>query len=1510
LSRPNYIDRPPRIQPELPAGQFDIPNPPQIEEQANQVLIQVALPLISVVGYILVSTMSKGRSMVMIIPMALAVVASTLVAVYSYRQAKKLRQVMEAAYAQRLVELRREMETYHEMQRTFYQYNYPEPETTLRIAEDLGKDSANRKEDSRSGSRLWERRSTDSDFGVMRLGISTVGSTVTYKMPNVENFDDPLVRDAIRLSDDSLYVSDVSVVIPLRQPPQRVGEESKLLARHAVGIAGHSPDIVYEFMRGLLVDFSAFHSPTDASIFVVGSYASRQNWRWAYSLPHAKSGTQIENLTFETETDKRSETEPDRVALFWKSLRTTLERRKVRLADKDSGDDITLPFLLVVVDVMSSVPEWSSMHDLESNPAINLILKEGYILGAAVLFLVPERSKVPGACVSVLEIDQDTAAGTASVFRYAEVNVNSPRFVGRVGAIASQDAAREFARALEPLVVRRTYGADLATSVTLLEMMGSGAVDELLKQIEVVWPKTRDPKSADWLGVNVGVMSGNEVRRLGFSAKADGVHGMVAGSTGSGKSELLTTLILGLALSYDPSVVNFVLVDYKGGSAFEPFRNLPHVVDIVTNLEGSATARMFASIKAELDRRQRLNTYTNSKDIVHYRKQGLHLKEGAPPYPFMFIIIDEFAEMIAGNSEFKSQLESITRLGRALGVHLILAAQRPIGVTDQMRANIKFRICLRVETPEDSRELLRRSDAAFLPPGIPGRGYLQVGNENIELIQTAYSGGDYRGPQENVRPNVIWLNRAKKADKLVEPPKLQDVIVDRLTDLYKAESRKPQWRPWPAFLPRSISLQSRLDMGYMTDNDVNMLRVEDQALPDDTQSASAPAQGEAGAAAPARDLQAGSLRLPLNGAVVRWINGETRWRGINWEERAMRPVLGLVDNPYDARQTPLVLEFPVGHGVIFGASGWGKTTFLRTLMISLMATHSPDELQIYILDFGGRNLAVLTEFPHVGAVITSDEEERIQRLIRKLTDILEHRQSRLSEAGATDLYSYNSRHPEAPVPAILVVIDNFAEFKENFDSLMPSLTSLVRDARAYGIHFVVTADLPNALPNKLFSLFTERMTLKLSDPTEYTTVVGRGVPDISAIAGRGYVRMGRIPLEFQVALPVMVDPEDMAKGLDETEKIKRLAVVMRDTWGGAWKSEKPSSIETLPIKIPLEKVFQLLPAQSTVKRLMPAIGLDDLNLELFRLDLQRQGPNLLIIGPPNSGKTTTLRTIALSLAYTYGPNEVMMVLIDFQRRFFEYGGKNNLGQLPQVVQTINRPDQLEEFSANLQAEVRDFNTNPSRRKIYVLIDNYDSFSDEGYRKSRKAFEDTAVLMREFGTAGFHFIACGSLSVTTASEDIRKQVTASSYSMGLQSVDAVTKLNGKVPRSLADAELPYGRGFVVKSGRTAMLQIGTPYSNDENIEPSLDAWVDQVRARFPGPQATWLRQAEPAKDGGGQPASSTAAPGAPAAAAAAPIDLEELKKQLKEKGVGEGLLGLLGSAELLSMAATYGIIKKG
>jgi hypothetical protein len=259
----------------------------------------------------------------------------------------------------------------------------------------------------------------------------------------------------------------------------------------------------------------------------------------------------------------------------------------------------------------------------------------------------------------------------------------------------------------------------------------------------------------------------------------------------------------------------------------------------------------------------------------------------------------------------------------------------------------------------------------------------------------------------------------------------------------------------------------------------------------------------------------------------------------------------------------------------------------------------------------------------------------------------------------------------------------------------------------------------------------------------------------------------------------------------------------------------------------------------------------------------------------------------------------MMLLIDFQRKFYEYGGKHSLAEIPQVVQVINKPEQLDELDANLQVECKDLVDHPGRKKIFILIDNYDSFGDEGYRKSRKAIDDMAILAREYSTGGLSFVISGSMAVTSVGDDLKKQIISANYGLALQSVDAVNKLNGKVARSMADVELPAGRSFFVKSGRTAMLQLATPYSNDENVEGSLDSWVEQIIARHPKGKAAWLKPPAPV---------TPTANGTPIAPAATAAEIEAFKAQLRQKGMADNLLAVLSNADILKMAADMGLTK--
>ncbi len=1391
---PEFINRPPRIQPELPLGEVAIPNPPAEDNGGRQQLIQVALPMITIIGYVIVSASGQGRSMMLLIPMGLSVVASTAVALIAFFNDMREEEKRNRAYRQRLAELRHEMTNSHDIQRRFYNYNYPAPQITLQIARD--------RKSTLYGLRLWERRTNDSDFGAIRLGIGTRPSTVLYTLQSASEDENPFLREARKLQEDSRFVADAPITIPLRryiQPQstetekrdeeEETPEQKAVDARFAVGIAGANPQLTYDFVRAIMAHYTAFHAPTDARLYVVGSPTSRDQWEWARWLPHCNSSRDAQG------TGDQLCFQPERVRRFWDELQTELERRQLRLEDKDATDDPTLPHLLVVVDGLGAQGEDSPLNAVQAEAAVTLLLQRGPLLGASILFIVPQRALIPSECTAVIEVEEGEHG---PLFRYAEVGVNTPRFVGTADQLDAVRAEQDFARKLAPLAVPTTFGADLPRSVTLLEMLSAETVEAI--PILENWRKSRQPENAEWLGVPIGLMPGNKVRELRFSAQGDGVHGMIAGTTGSGKSELLLTLIVGLALKYDPSVINFVLVDYKGGAAFDPFKKLPHVVDIVTNLQGSAGVRTFTALRSELNRRSKLIASTNVKHIVDYRRQGLHLTH--EPFPFLFIIVDEFAEMVKDNPDFKAQLDSITRLGRALGVTLITATQRPAGaVTDQMRANMKFRICLRVETMEDSRELLRRSDAAFLPPNIPGRAYLQVGNENVELMQVARAGGPYVGPEIDTEPPVIWLKRrqhtaARKRGPLEKAPALSDVLVEMMhRQAEENEDVLRQKKPWPDPLPKRLPL----DAEY----------IGDEAEPNPL--------------------------LPLNPAVRDWQRGQGAWRGVDWETEAMRATVGLIDNPIRAEQLRLTLDLTRGHAAIFGASGWGKTFFLRTLITSLTATHSPQELHLYMLDFGGRGLDVLEALPHRGASIMPSEEERVERLLRKLERVLEERSALFSQARADTLNTYNANHPENIQPAILLVIDNFAEFKENYERLIPQLLGIARDGRAYGVHLVVTAEQGSAIPGKLFSLITERLVLKLADSTEYANIVGRGVPGIDDVPGRGYVAIERTPLEFQAALPVSVTAEDEAEGLDDTSKLEMLTRVMARAWED---KPRPEGIEILRPVIALREV--LPPLGQGPERVQVILGVEDLNLEPATLDLRQRGPHFVVTGPPLSGKTTALRAWVLALAHSYPPERVQMVLIDFQQRFFKYGGQHTLGDLPHVLATVSEKDQLDDVIAKLRYEYTARPEDDPRPEIFVIADNYDDFPNVvGTPTRAQAYRDMADMARKFGPEGLHCVIGGSMGILRSMDDWMKQVVAPRYGLGLDA-DAAGALGGRVRGG--GAELPPGRGYVVKAGRVALIQTALPHDKND-LEGSLDRWVEEIRAAYEQ-TARWYMEINP------------------------------------------------------------------
>ncbi len=617
-----YIDRPPRVQPELTTGEVTIPNPPAKQGLGLQGLIGLLIPLITMLG--MVFAMGTGN-LALILPMGLAMGASVVFGVVSMRAERKTASDKEKAYEARLKELRQEMLGSHNTQRMFFHYNYPDVPALLEIAA--------RKETSRFGSRIWERRPSDRDFGVVRLGIGSRPSTVVYKLEQEGASLDgaSLEKDARRLATNSEILSEVPITIPLRPVSKERDDEEKTPRerekdeavsglfeppRHSLGIFGKNPTQTADFARAVAAHFCTFHSAQDSRLYVIGHPSSRSSWEWAEWLPHCiirgigddddSGGSQpSEQLCFSAQGGE--------VRAFWKRIKRELDQRQVRLnetKDKEEGKgatDVTLPFLLIIVDLLGESPENTALKDVASEDVVAILNRDGPTLGAAIIFLLDEPSKVPSDCQALVEV---AAVGEQVVFRYIEAGLNMPRYLGVADLLKPAEARQQFAARLRRLELVRPAGADLPPAVELLQMMSLVAghriatVDKI--PLQENWAHSLVPENQEWLSVPIGLVSSREARHLVFSAKEDGVHGMIAGTTGSGKSELLMTLIAGLAVRYDPRIINFVLVDFKGGAAFEPFRKLPHVVDILTNLQGSAVERMFVAIQAVMEERAAL----------------------------------------------------------------------------------------------------------------------------------------------------------------------------------------------------------------------------------------------------------------------------------------------------------------------------------------------------------------------------------------------------------------------------------------------------------------------------------------------------------------------------------------------------------------------------------------------------------------------------------------------------------------------------------------------------------------------------------------------------------------------------------------------------------------------------------------------------------------------------------------------------------------------------------------
>ncbi|MFC0436455.1 FtsK/SpoIIIE domain-containing protein [Kutzneria buriramensis] len=914
---------------------------------------------------------------------------------------------------------------------------------------------------------LWTRRPDDRGFLELRLATGALPSRFSVRLPDTQALPRDLVAELAKAVDPLGVVAGVPIVA-------RPGEHG------AIGVAGPRP-VMLGVARALVTQLVALHSPAEVVLTAFASSESARDWEWLRWLPHTTSPHSPINCRQLTSST------PEATALA-AELDALLERR-------EAGGPGPAVFVLVEDDA-----------PIDRSRLVELA-ERGWKLGIHVLWLAGDTTGLPAACRAFVSVEHGPDRATVG-FGHDGHSVTSV-------VVETLDAGTvaELGRALSPLVdagARLDDDSDLPKSVSLVSVpeepmaMAPAAVLEQWTANQSVLTGPYAPEEPiERAGTLRAVIGMSATGPHALDLRADGPHALVGGTTGAGKSELLQAWLLAMAAAHSPQRLTFLLVDYKGGSAFHEVAELPHTVGIVTDLGPHQARRALESLTAELRRREEILAKHKVKDLVQMEKDG---HRDAPPS--LVIVVDEFAALVAEIPEFVDGVVNIAQRGRSLGLHLILATQRPAGVIkENLRANTNLRLALRMADEADSMDVLGSPQAAFFDPEAPGRAVSKTGPGRLVPFQTGYAGGWTTA--EGDKPEIVVEElRFGRGRKWTLPKKRKAVLPDpgptdiqRLVEAVRQaaeHARLPRpTRPW---LPELEPVYDLHDLYKRRRN--------------------------------SRDSVEGEL------------------------------VFAIEDDPHDQEQRPVVFHPDVdGNLAVYGTGGAGKSTLLRSIAIAAGFTGG---CHVYGLDFGARGLAMLEELPHVGSVIPGSEHERVVRLLRWLRAEIDERAVRFSQAHAGSLGDYRSLSGDSGEPRILLLLDGMSAFRQAYEVGEHSrwyevLLGIAADGRNVGVHLVLSADRLNAVPTALGSAMQRRVVLRMADPTDYTQV-GMAVDVLGPSSPPGRGMLGGAEIQVAV-LGSQPDVNSQAAG------VRRLAAAMT----GAGLPAAPP-IRQLADQIPLSEL--------------------------------------------------------------------------------------------------------------------------------------------------------------------------------------------------------------------------------------------------------------------------------------------------------------------------------------------------
>lgn len=879
------------------------------------------------------------------------------------------------------------------------QYRNEERKTLEKIYPDL---SAKQSMLKNFSCELFDRQSQDDDFLQVRLGTGNVKASrkVEYKKQERLEVEDDLQLIPEKISEEFLYLPDAPVVCSLKEC-------------NSIGIIGKE-EYRFSIMKNIIVDLCSRQYYTDVQMFFLALEEHKDRVNWLRFLPNvANEITNSRNIAFDDESRNR----------IFDFLYKELSRRE----QEEDGEHILVFFYDECGFQIHPVSKFTEK------------LKD---LSATFIFMADKKGEIPQGCSSLVFVDSDSAG------RLVQASNQEERTEFTYSAIADADA-QKIVNWLAPVYTEEiSLESALTKNISLFELFGIYDADEL--DLRRRWEKSKVYQS---MSVPIGVTK-TGIISLDLHDKAHGPHGLVAGTTGSGKSEVLQTYILSVATLFHPYEVSFVIIDFKGGGMANQFRNLPHLLGAITDIDGKEIDRSLKSINAELQKRKRLFA---EAEVNHIDKYIGKYKSGEVqiPLPHLILIVDEFAELKAEQPDFMKELISAARIGRSLGVHLILATQKPAGqVDDQIWSNSKFKLCLKVQSQEDSNEVLKSPLAAEIKEA--GRAYLQVGNNEIfELFQSAYSGAP---------------------EKMAE----KDTKTFTLYEISESGKRRPIFRQKSKKTGESVRTQLEALVAYVDDycRQNGIRHLPDICLP------------------------------PLPSKIA--------YPEIPMKEGAMIKI-GLYDDPENQIQEAACIDLDNKNTMIIGSSQYGKTNILQSMIRTIAGSSSPDEAVIYILDFGSMVLKNFESLNHVGGVVCSSEDEKLKNLFKLLFAEISDRKAKLISTGVSSYSSYVEAG-YTDLSHIYLFVDNLTALIELYLQDDDSLLHISREGIAVGISVIIANAQTSGIGYKYLSNFATKIALHCNDSSEYVSLFDSAGLQPDNVIGRCVFEMDKRILECQTYL--------------------------------------------------------------------------------------------------------------------------------------------------------------------------------------------------------------------------------------------------------------------------------------------------------------------------------------------------------------------------------------------------------